>query len=107
MSSQSNLVVLLSWAASLACVGGANAETIKAASCSREDVQKAVDAARDGDTVEVPAGTATWAAQGRNRPAVVISGKVITLKGSGVDQTIIADGNAAAWQDLLVWIEGG
>jgi len=99
--------MLLSWASSLVCVGGANAETIQAASCSRGDVQKAIDAAHDGDTVEVPAGTATWAAQGGNRPAVLISGKVLTLKGAGVDRTVITDGNTAEWKDLLLWIDGG
>jgi polygalacturonase len=33
---------------------------IHAASCSQEDVQAAIDAANDGDTVSVPAGTCTW-----------------------------------------------
>ena len=89
---------------SLTCLGGASAEAIKAASCAQQDVQRAIDAARDGDVVEVPAGTATWVAEDQNHPAVQISGKAVTLRGAGVDQTVITDGNCVAWKDLLIWI---
>jgi len=98
--------VLTLLACNLAYLHDANAETIPAASCSQEDVQKAVDAARDGDTVAVPAGTATWLSRDGNKPAVLIAGKVITLSGAGTDRTVITDGNTAAWKDLLIWIEG-
>lgn len=71
------------------------AKTITAASCSGEDVQAAVDAAADGDTVAVPPGTATWRTAEENRPAVVISPKgrekQITLQGAGMGKTIITD----------------
>src|SRR5207249_4345235 len=40
--------------------GRAEAASIKAASASRADVGTAVAAAVDGDTVVVPAGTASW-----------------------------------------------
>jgi len=50
---------------------------IKAASCSRPDVQKAIDAAADGDVVVVPPGEATW------RSPVLISEKGMTLQGAG------------------------
>ncbi len=44
------------------CLYGAraHAETITAASCSLEDVQAAVDAAADGDTVLIPDGSSSW-----------------------------------------------
>ena len=84
----------------------ANAETIKAASCSQDDVQKAIDAATDGDVVEVPAGTATWTTTSATEPAVLISEKTITLQGAGVDKTIIIDETGHAWRDLLLWISG-
>jgi len=91
---------------SLTVLGDARAETVKAASCAQQDVQRAIDAARDGDVVEVPAGTATWLAEDENHPAVLISGKRVTLRGAGADQTVITDGNRVAWRDLLIWIDG-
>jgi len=54
-------------------VGGAE---IIAASCSRADVLAAVSAAQDGDTVLIPAGTATWT------DGLTIT-KGIHLKGAG------------------------
>ena len=57
--------------------------TIPAANTSQAAVQAAIDAAVNGDTVNVPAGSATWTAP------VTISGKSLTVKGAGVGQTII------------------
>ena len=74
--------VLVLVASTLICVADARAETIRAASCSHEDARKAVDAASDGDTVVVPAGTATWTTSDRSFPAVLIS-----RKGSGKEIT--------------------
>lgn len=51
----------------------ARASTIRAASCSQSDVQAAIDAASDGDTVAVPAGNCTWTT------AVNINGKGIVV----------------------------
>ena len=56
------------------------AATINAASCSSAHVQNAINAAQDGDTVLVPAGSCTW------NTAVVINNKAITLRGAGSDQ---------------------
>ncbi len=73
----------------------ATARTVAAASCSQGDVQAAVAAASDGDTVAVPPGAATWRTGEENRPAVVISRrgreKQITLKGAGMGKTVITD----------------
>lgn len=60
-----------------------------AASLSQADVQKAVDAAADGDAVLLPAGTATWTA------CVVVTGKFITIQGAGSDKTTIVGGDYA------------
>lgn len=106
MFGYTRLLILTLLACSLVHLDDANAETVRAASCSQEDVQKAINAAQDGDTVVVPAGTATWVTKDGNKPAVLISGKVITLSGAGIDRTVITDGNTAAWKDLLIWIEG-
>jgi hypothetical protein len=59
--------------------GIAHGATRTASSCDRSAVQTAIDAAADGDTVTVPAGTCTWTS------AVTLSNKTITLKGAGSD----------------------
>ncbi|MHC4407024.1 MAG: hypothetical protein ACYTG0_46015 [Planctomycetota bacterium] len=84
----------------------ADAGTLKAASCSQDDVQAAIDAASDGDIVEVPTGTATWTTTSSTKPAVLISEKTITLQGAGIDKTIILDETGYPWKDLLLWISG-
>ncbi len=106
MPGYSKFLTLTFLVGSLISVKDARADTIKAASCSQDDVQKAIDAASDGDIVEVPAGTSTWTATSSRKPAVLISEKTITLKGAGIDKTIIIDGTGHAWKDLLLWISG-
>lgn len=59
-----------------------HAITIPTASCSQSDVQAAINSSATGDTVVVPAGTCTWTG------GVSISGRNITLKGSGTNVTI-------------------
>jgi len=61
-----------------------SAATIAAASTSREHVGSAVALARDGDTVEIPEGTSTWT-------TALIINKGITVRGAGLDKTIILD----------------
>ena len=51
--------------------------TIVAASCSKEDVQNAINACPEGGTVLIPAGTATWTGTG-----ITVS-KGINIQGSG------------------------
>ena len=70
-----------------------DAATIKAASASYADVSAAVSAANSGDTVVVPAGTATW------NTALTIT-KRIWLQGAGSDQTVII-GNVGATAYLI------
>jgi parallel beta-helix repeat protein len=57
--------------------------TILSAGVSAAQVQAAINAAQNGDTVVVPAGSATWTS------TVVIQNKGITLQGAGEGQTII------------------
>jgi alpha-L-fucosidase len=64
-------------------------KVIQAASVAQADVQAAVDAARDGDTVLIPEGTTTWKVPAGYKPAVLIDGKAITLQGAGLDKTVI------------------
>ena len=64
------------------------AETRMAAALTPEAVGAAIDAANDGDTVLLPAGTAVWSKKSWNTghsPMV----KAITIQGAGIDQTII------------------
>jgi hypothetical protein len=68
----------------LALSGSAEAAIIRAASVSQSDVSAAIALATDGDTVIVPAGTASWTR------ALTIS-KAITFQGAGIGNTIILD----------------
>ncbi|CAN5659835.1 hypothetical protein BH18ACI4_BH18ACI4_09810 [soil metagenome] len=78
---------------SFAAVDQLQANVINAKSVALADVSTAIAAAREGDAVIVPAGSATWTA------TLTIS-KHITLQGAGVGQTIITDG--AGSSTLLV-----
>jgi hypothetical protein len=73
------LLIILSWA-------GPAAALINADSCSRADVQSAINGASDGDAILVPAGTCTWTSS-----VVVPSSKGVVLKGAGIGSTIIID----------------
>lgn len=83
------------------------AATITAASCSRADVGTAVNAAANGDTVLIPAGTCTWTTN------LTISNKYLTLQGAGISQTVIIDNVVKSGFPIvpqaLVWstIDGG
>jgi len=57
--------------------------TIQATGVSGIEVQAAIDLAREGDTVRVPAGAASWTAQ------VNILNKGIKLIGAGIGNTVI------------------
>jgi hypothetical protein len=61
---------------------GSSAATINAASANLNDVKKAYNAARPGDTVAIPAGNVTWSG------GLSIS-KSVTIQGSGSANTII------------------
>ena len=67
----------------------AHAETRTAAALTPEAVWAAIDAAKDGDTVELPAGTAVWT-KGWNTGHWA-NMKAITIQGAGMDKTIICD----------------
>jgi hypothetical protein len=68
----------------LVVVGRLNGATIEAKSVSLADVHSAIALAHEGDTVKVPAGTASWTS------ALTIT-KGIILQGAGKDATIIVD----------------
>lgn len=74
--------------------------TVDADSCEQEDVQDAVDAANDGDTVLVPAGHCEW-----SQPVRLLN-KAITLQGAGIEETIITDMTGNAWNEPALWVEG-
>lgn len=59
-------------------------QVVDAASCELADVTSAVDAATDGDTVVVPACSATWS-------ATLNVGKSVHLQGAGIGQTVITN----------------
>ena len=60
------------------------AVSINAKSCSKVDVQAAIDSASTGDTIIIPAGESDW-----NSAIGIPDGKKITLSGAGKTATII------------------
>ena len=67
-----------------ALLGQAGAATVTSKSVSLPDVGSAIGSAHEGDTVVVPAGTASWT-------STLTITKGITLQGAGNDQTVILD----------------
>lgn len=68
----------------LIATAGVEAAVVNAASCSRNDVAAAVNAASNNDTVQIPAGTCSWTSR------LTIT-KSITMTGAGIDSTVILD----------------
>jgi hypothetical protein len=85
--------------------GAARAETHKA-SLTPEAVWAAIDAAQDGDTVQLPAGTAVWSKGWNSGRGAKM--KAITIQGAGIDKTIIGDDRAQpdAAPFFLLGVEG-
>src|SRR5574337_136844 len=71
------------------------AAIINAQSCSQHDVQKAIDSASRGDTVNVPSGSCTWSTK-------TVVTKQITLQGAGIDSTTINCGDLKECIDMNV-----
>ena len=61
------------------------AATINAFSPSYNDVSSAIASAQDGDTVQIPAGSATWTS------TLKVGSKGIAIIGAGSDDTIITN----------------
>lgn len=77
---------------------GAAAATINAANCTESAVQAAITSASNGDTVVLPVCTVNWTTP------VTVSGKWITVQGSGITQTIITDTRASGYDpSLFTW----
>ena len=68
------------------------AEIRKTTALTPEAVWEAIDAAKDGDTVQLPEGTAVWK-KGWNAGHDAKM-KAITIQGAGIDRTIIRDGRS-------------
>jgi hypothetical protein len=73
----------------------AQAAVINAATCSSADVQTAINSAKDGDTVAVPAGSCTWTRS-------VTTNKAITLQAVGAVALI---GNLGSTGDMFLFQE--
>ena len=71
----------------------AGAETRTAAALTPEAVWEAIDAAKDGDTVQLPAGTAAWSKGWNTGHGAKM--KAITIQGAGIDKTVIRDRSSA------------
>jgi len=77
----------------LVASSAAQGAVINAASPSLPDVRRAIASAADGDTVMVPAGTASWTSSVRITKGITISGQTTTNSDNGTanDQTILVD----------------
>jgi hypothetical protein len=82
----------LSFSVLFGFLGELQGATIAAKSVSLADVRSAIASARDGDTVTVPAGTATWTSS-------LNVDKYITLQGAGAGSTVIIDAVAGAFRE--------
>ena len=80
------------------------AETRTAAALTAEAVWEAINAAKDGDTVQLPEGTAVWT-RGWNTGHWAKM-KAITIQGAGIDKTIIRDATSRAAGDEPFEIKG-
>ena len=93
------LVLLCSVSCSfLACAG---ADTHTAVTLSTADVQAAINASSDGDTVQLPSGTGIWSG------AIRMNNKGITVRGAGMDQTVIINNLGPAFPSFPLYIYGG
>ncbi len=89
------------------CIDGGH---INAASCSQADVQAAIDAAKEGDTVHVPAGTCTWSTPVTIGEVIAwtpptFESKNLIIQGAGIDQTIIMDQTGAGYNERPFWAQ--
>jgi hypothetical protein len=87
----------------------AQAATRTAKSCSQQDVQAAIDAAQDGDTVVVPAGTSEYKMVAQGVHALAVKNKGIALIGAGIGRTILKDNTfdpKNPWSGGLLHAEG-
>ncbi len=82
------------------------AETRVAAALTPEAVWDAFNAAQDGDTVQLPAGTAVWTNGWNSRHRAKM--KAITMQGAGMDKTIIrADTTTSGDKAFVIYgVEG-
>ncbi len=81
-----------------------NSTYIQACSCNQSDVQAAIDAAKDGDTVLVPEGRCEWVTPGNN-PAISIYEKSILLQGAGAGKsniTLVSTGNGVMEVPIVI-----
>jgi hypothetical protein len=88
-----------------------HAATIAASSTSFAAVQAAINAAANGDTVTIPAGSSTWSSA-----ASVPSSKKVTIQGQGVGITTITQANfdtpildigaAGSWVSNISFVNG-
>lgn len=87
------LLVCCLLAAGTGAVRPLYARTITAAGLMRQDVWDAINAARDGDTVQLPAGTAEWIGGWNDGHGMKM--KAIIIQGAGIDKTVICDHRTA------------
>lgn len=105
------LLLLLAAAAPGPAAMAVAGQVIQAKSVQHADVSAAVNQAADGDTVEVPAGTANWSQELKITKGITLAGKT-TTRGGGTknatanDQTIILVDDVPKSLSLLTFNTG-
>lgn len=88
------LLLLLLFPSGVWAACGGTSPNLTAASAAYTDVNDCLTAAVDGDTINVPAGSVTWATK------LTWTNKSITLKGAGIGVTVI-DANVGTYPCLI------
>jgi len=83
---------------------GVRAETRTAAALTPEAVWDAINAARDGDIVQLPEGTVVWKSGWNSKHWAKM--KAITIQGAGIDKTIIRTDTTTAPGDKAFVLNG-
>ena len=77
-----------------------NSEIIKAAGCSKADINSAILSATDGDIIIVPEDTATWTSA-----LVLTNMPSVTIQGAGPEKTLVIDATPIdGWESSPLWI---
>ena len=87
--SRTKLSPVLARPLSVYCSESVHRQTCTAADLTPEAVSEAIDAAKDGDTVQLPEGTMRRKRPWNTERSTKI--KAITVQGDGIDKTIIRD----------------
>ncbi len=86
------MLVLLQIVCNMWFIVETNAAIIQADSCSKIDVETAIAAASDGDTVVIPDGTCSWSSRVEIDRVITVQGQTTTSRNGTTYEVIPSDG---------------